>query len=90
MGEMLPRCIGYFESILHSQRFLLSPSTRVILEHTVRYLKELKEIKQQLESIDQDDLEARQAYREYKELKQLLDFVRKVKSMAEGGKDAKS
>jgi len=40
----LDGCIRHWESILFHDRYMLVPSTQVIIEHTVKYLKEYKEL----------------------------------------------
>ena len=44
--EMLKRLIDFWEGELFHCRFLMSPSTQTLVEHTVKYLKELQETKE--------------------------------------------
>ena len=44
--ETLKRLIEFWEGELFHHRFLMSPSTQTLVEHTVKYLKELQETKE--------------------------------------------
>lgn len=42
---ILKNTISYWEAILFHDQFLFSPSVKVLLENTIKYLKEFKKIK---------------------------------------------
>ena len=43
---MLKSTIDYWESILLHDRYLLEPSVKTFVEHTIKYLKELLKIRE--------------------------------------------
>ena len=45
----LNSCIGFWDSVITHEWFLLSPSVQFLVKHTLKCLRELKELKEKLQ-----------------------------------------